>query len=354
MNILQMNRLEQNHYHLDSLRLHNGLYKASHSHVYSHVWLRDSFYEVLPYLHSTCGRYEQTYHALLDIFRKYEWKIDIHTRQKPVHRHEYIHARFDIYNGEEIFQDWGNCQHDAIGAILFGIGEGVRAGRKIIRDQKDHEIIQKLVYYLYCCQYWMDADNGMWEEWREVHSSSVGACIAGLQSVRDIVFVPRELITKGYTTLTNMFPFESADRPADLAQLSLIYPYKVFIADDAKLIVDRIEGLLLRERGVIRYKGDSYFALNEHEGRHHALSHYYGKEAEWTFGIPWLALCHMELGNIEKAKEYVEWTERLMLEDGRLPELYFAGSDRYNENTPLGWSQAIYIIAKERLDSLQK
>jgi GH15 family glucan-1,4-alpha-glucosidase len=343
-----MNRLEQNHGILDSLRLPNGLYKASHSHVYSYVWLRDSFYEVLPYLHSNCNRYEQTYHRILDIFRDYEWKIDYHTQHKPHAMYEYIHARFDIENGKEINQEWGNCQHDAVGAILFGIGEGLRAGKKIFRDQKDHDIVQKLVYYLYCCQYWMDADNGMWEEWREVHSSSVGACIAGLQSVREFVFVPRELITKGYVALANMFPYESADRPVDLSQLSLIYPYKVFIADDAKMIIDRVEGTLLKTRGVIRYKGDSYFSTIENEGRHYPLTHYYNTEAEWTFGLPWLALAHMELGNIERAKMYISWTEAVMLEDGRLPELYFAGSDKYNENTPLGWSQAMYIIAKER------
>jgi phosphorylase kinase alpha/beta subunit len=169
-----------------------------------------------------------------------------------------------------------------------------------------------------------------------------------------MVFVPRELITKGYLSLIGMFPYESADRPVDLSQLSLIYPYKVFIADDAKLVVDRVESMLLRNKGVIRYKGDSYFSTIEHEGRHHPLQHYYNTEAEWTFGLPWLALAHMELGNYGKAGTYIEWTEDVMLEDGRLPELYFAGSDRYNENTPLGWSQALYIIAKERFDKYNK
>lgn len=100
-----MNRLEQNYKILDSLRLPNGLYKASTSHVYSYVWLRDSFYEVLPYLHSDCDRYETTYHRLLDIFRDYEWKIDYHTKAKPRYMHEYIHARFDIVNGKEINQE---------------------------------------------------------------------------------------------------------------------------------------------------------------------------------------------------------------------------------------------------------
>jgi len=145
-----------------------------------------------------------------------------------------------------------------------------------------------------------------------------------------------------------LFPYESNDRKADLAQLSLIYPYQVFIADDAKVIVDRVEKMLLRERGVIRYKGDSYYSTIEHKGRHLSLEEYYGTEAEWTFGLPWLALCHMELGNFDKANEYIKRTEEVMLEDGSLPELYFANSPMYNGNTPLGWSNAMYILAKER------
>jgi hypothetical protein len=59
--------------------------------------------------------------------------------------------------------------------------------------------------------------------------------------VRDVVFVPSELITRGYHTLGNMFAMESADRPVDLAQLSLIYPYKVYVGIDAKQVVENVE-----------------------------------------------------------------------------------------------------------------
>lgn len=344
-----MNRLSQSYAILDKLRLVNHMYVASTSSDYSYTWLRDTFYEVMPYLHSNCERYEKTYHAILDIFKKYEWKIDIHTKQKPHSPYEYIHPRYTIDTLEEVKQEWGNCQHDAIGAILFGIGEGVKAGKKILRDERDKQIVQKIVNYLYCCNYWMDSDNGMWEEWREIHSSSVGAVVAGLQAVRDIVFVPSELIMRGYYTLGNMFSMESADRPVDLAQLSLIYPYKIYTGLDAQTVICNVENKLLRNRGVIRYQGDSYYSTIENEGRNHPLSHYYGTEAEWTFGLPWLALCHLELGNIEKAKYYIKRTEEVMLPDGSLPELYFANSDTYNGNCPLGWSNAMYILAKEAI-----
>jgi GH15 family glucan-1,4-alpha-glucosidase len=350
-----MDKLSQSYHILNQLRMPNNMYLASTSNDYAYTWLRDTFYEVLPYLNKSDDKYETTYHAILDIMRKYEWKLDIHTKQKPHYMHEYIHPRYTKDTLEEVQQEWGNCQHDAIGAILFGIGDGVKAGKNILRDEKDKHIVQKLVNYLYCCNYWMDCDNSIWEENREIHSNSLAACIAGLQAVRDIVFVPRELILRGYNTLSNMFPVESADHPVDLAQLSMIYPYRVVFGEDAKIIVDRVEKTLLRQRGVIRYESDSYYSTFEVEyGRHNHPEFYRGSEAEWTFGLPWLALAHMELGNIEKAKEYIKRTEEVMLEDGSLPELYFSNSDKYNGNTPLGWSNAMYILAKERLEELSK
>jgi GH15 family glucan-1,4-alpha-glucosidase len=342
-----MNRVNQNHAIIEKLELENGMYLASTSIDYSYTWLRDSVYIVMPYLNKTCGRYEKTFHRILDMFREYEQKLDKLQTIKPVDQMDFPHARYDAYTVREIDTPWGHHQLDAIGAVLFGIGQGVKAGKKMIRDQKDHEIVQKLVGYLKCVEYWDSKDNGMWEEWAEVHSSSVGSVISGLQAVRDIVFVERELILNGYATLAKMFPRESNDRPVDLAQLSLVYPYKVLFAHDARIIVERVEMMLLRKSGVIRYPGDSYYALNEHEGRHHPLTYYYGYEAEWTFGLPWLALAWLELGNVDKAKMYIEWTERVMLEDGSLPELYYSGTSTPNPNTPLGWSSAMYILAKE-------
>lgn len=337
---------------LDHLRLPNGLYVASPSTDYSYVWLRDSFYMSLPYLNQCNSIYEMTYHRILDLFKEYEWKLDIHTRQKPIEQWEYIHSRYSVHDVKEMESPWGHAQHDAVGAILWGIGKGEKSGKRIIRDGKDHEIVQKLVGYLGCAEYWDDADNGMWEEWREVHSSSVGACVAGLQAVRDLVFVPEEWIANGYQTLSSLFPRESKDRIYDLAQMSLVYPYRVLSREAAEVVVEQIESYLLRERGVIRYKGDSYYSTVEHEGRHHELSFYFDTEAEWTFGLPWLALCHLELGNIEKAGEYIKKTENVMLSDGSLPELYFAKSTNYNSNTPLGWGSAMYILAKERYERM--
>ena len=342
-----MNSVEKSYAILESLRLPHGLYLASPSNDYHYVWLRDSFYEVLPYLTSDCSRYEDTYHRILDLFRDLEWKLDIHQHRKPEVQWQYIHARYEAKEVKEMDTPWGHAQHDAVGAILFGISEGERVGKHILRDLKDKEIVQKLVGYLECCRYWEDPDNGMWEEWREVHASSVGAVVAGLYGLQEqnICKVPDWLIEKGEDTLNAIFPLESVSRPVDLAQLSLIYPYRVLKGGEVAVVLERVEEYLLRERGVARYHSDSYYSLIDN--RDLPTSAYLGKEAEWSFGLPWLALCQLHLGNPEKAKEYIEWTESIMLGDGSLPELYFAGQNKYNGNTPLGWANSMYILAKE-------
>jgi phosphorylase kinase alpha/beta subunit len=142
-----------------------------------------------------------------------------------------------------------------------------------------------------------------------------------------------------------MLPFESDTRPVDLAQLSLIYPYNILPRFIAETILERVEKKLLRERGVIRYQTDSYYSLIDDSGANPAV--HLGKEAEWSFGLPWLSLCHLSLGDTEKAKYYLERTESIILPDGSLPELYFAGKDEWNGNTPLGWANSMHILAQE-------
>lgn len=342
---------------LDRLRKHHGLYVASPSEHYSYVWIRDSVYMSLPYRNKRSRKYEQTYYRLLDLFKEYEWKLDILCRQKPQAEWEYLHARYCADAVREIHEvEWGHVQHDMIGAFLFGLGAGAEYGKRMLRDRKDRDILQKLVGYLANVEYWRDPDNGMWEEWREVHASSVGACVAGLEKVKKLGLarVPEGLIERGKETLRELFPRESRDKEADLAQLSLVYPYRVHTGEEGRRIVERVESKLLRTRGVIRYEGDSYFSTLEAEyGRSLPRERYAGTEAEWTFGLPWLALCHLELGGTDKARDYLEWAERVMVKPGVLPELYYAGTAVPNHNTPLGWSSAMYILAKEAVDELE-
>lgn len=333
---------------LDSIRLPNGLYLASPSEHYSAVWIRDTLYISLPYLNKQDGFYENALHRLLDMLLEYEWKIDIHIHERPREPWQYIHAKYDAQDVRELLEPWGHAQHDAIGMLLWAIGEGERCGKTIIRNQRDRSMVQKLVHYLQTCEYWQDDDNGMWEEAREVHASSVGACVSGLQAVKYLVDVPEELIQNGLHALRYLGTNETMQRTEDLAQLSLIYPHRVYPREVAREVLEKVEQRLLRDRGVIRYRGDSYYSTLEKDGRHHAPSYYYGTEGEWCMGLPWLAICHMELGQYDRARIYIELTEDVMLHDGSLPELYYAGTDRPNPNTPLGWANAMYLVACEK------
>ncbi|MDR6224742.1 glycoside hydrolase family 15 protein [Desmospora profundinema] len=314
---------------LDTMRLSNGAYVASPSKDYSYVWIRDVCYTVLPYLPRPCDRYERAYHALLDLLRRYEWKIDIHTRQKPEYLYEYIHARYtpDLV---EIDQPWGHAQNDAIGLFLWGVAQGVYHGKPVLRDKKDREIIEKLVRYLGCVRYWDHADNGMWEENMEIHASSVGACVSGLKAVRLLADVPEEWIHQGERTLQRLLPFESATKEVDLALLSLVYPHQVVSRGMARQILERVSRRLERDRGIIRYEGDRYY---------HA-----GTEAQWCFGFPWMGLCWSWLGEQAKVREYSEKTRSILPPDGRLPELYIGGTDQPNGNTPLAWAVAMAML----------
>lgn len=327
---------------LEGLQYDSGLFAASRKGAetgYDKAWLRDNFYECLAF--EVLGDHEtvhKTYRAILEIFKKHEYKIDHAISRKPEHTHQYIHPRYHPETFDEFWEEWGNKQNDSIGCILFSLGQQEKRKKgSIIENDDDRRIVQKLVWYLTTLEYWHDPDSGMWEENQEVHASSVGACVAGLKAAKHIsgVEVPQDLIMLGEQVLRSLLPRESSDKFVDLALLSLIWPYDVVGARETAIILDNVEYHLLRDRGVIRYKGDRYFNKNE-DG--------WSEEAEWTFGLSWLAIIYEKLGDRSKAIEYLEQAKMAVTKKG-VPELFFSNSTKHNENTPLGWSESLFIIA---------
>lgn len=333
---------------LKGLQYDSGLFVASRKGVatgYDKAWLRDNFYECLAFeAVDDVETVRKTYRAILDIFIKHEFKIDHAIAKKPEYTHQYIHARYHPETFEEFWEEWGNKQNDSIGCVLFKIGEleRRRAGL-IVQNDDDRRLIQKLVDYLQTLEYWHDEDSGMWEEDQEIHASSVGACVAGLRMVRSVagIQVPDELIHKGEVVLRALLPRESSKKFCDLALLSLIWPYNVVTAKEASLILQNVEYHLLKRRGVIRYKGDRYYNRN-FDG--------WSEEAEWTFGLTWLAIIYHSMGMNERAREYLERAKEGSTEHG-IPELYYSNSAKYNANTPLGWSESLFIVALRRLEA---
>jgi len=337
---------------LESLQFDSGLFSASKKDVetgYDKAWLRDNFYECLAF--EVVGDYEtvrKTYRAILDIFGKHEYKIDFAISKKPEHTYQYIHPRYHPETFDEYWEEWGNKQNDSIGCILFKVGEiEAREPGVLALTADDRRVLQKLVWYLSTLQYWHDPDSGMWEENQEIHASSVGACLAGLKAIRRVtgIEVPDELILRGEVVLRAMLPRESKGKFVDLALLSLIWPYNVVTSEEAAAILENVEYHLLRERGVIRYKGDRYYNKNE-DG--------WSEEAEWTFGLSWLSIIYGKMGNTEKENEFLERAKETVTRDGQVPELYLSNSTKHNDNTPLGWSESLFIVALHDMREAQR
>ncbi|HEX7963847.1 MAG TPA: glycoside hydrolase family 15 protein [Candidatus Saccharimonadales bacterium] len=331
--------------HLENLRkllTSKGLFLASSHSVstgYDKAWLRDNVYEALAFEYA--GQWdvvENTYHTLLDIFDKHIDKINWATSNKPFETWQYIHARYNPDTLEEFWESWGNKQHDAVGAVLYKLASFEKVGHSMLRNDNDRKTVQTLIYYICNVEYWHDADSGMWEENEEVHASSVGAVLAGLLKWQEVggMDVDQDAIDRGFASLGRLLPRESESKFADLAQLSLIFPYNVVSPEMGRQLLENLEYHLERDRGLIRYKFDAYYNKNP-DGR--------SEEAEWCFGLSWMAVAWKRLGDDDKAREYLDKATATITKDGQIPELYFSHTDDPNENTPLGWSESMYVVA---------
>lgn len=346
--------LEKHLNNIRALQSTSGLFLASRSDVstgYNKAWLRDNFYTCLAFEEiEDWETVRKVWKALLQIFVKHHHKISWAVKNKPYQTFQYIHARYHPETFEEFWEEWGNKQNDAVGAILFKLGDLQQKGIKIVETEEEKEVVQTLIDYLKSIEYWADPDNGVWEEYEEVHASSIGACVAGLKSIAraGLAEVPAHLIEKGEAALHELLPRESKSKFTDLALLSLIYPFEVVTERQAREIVRHLEYHLEKDRGVIRYKNDRYYNKNIDE---------VSEEAEWCFGFPWLSIIYRKWAtdgkkfddvsdsdDEQRANEYFEKSLKTIYKD-QIPELYYSDSDKPNDNTPLGWAESLFVVA---------
>jgi phosphorylase kinase alpha/beta subunit len=283
--------------------------------------------------------------ALLEVFVKHKDKINWAIEHKPHYAWQYIHARFHPETFEEYWEEWGNSQNDAVGEVLNLIVTLEQLGAGIVETDEERELVQLIVEYLVRLEYWDDEDNGIWEENMEVHASSIGSVVAALKkaSEMDWLRVPAVAIANGERALRQLLPRESESKFCDLALLSLIYPFAVTTPSETEEILRNVEYHLTRDKGVIRYKFDRYYNQNK-DG--------YSEEAEWCFGLAWLAIIYAERGDREKAYYFLRRAKGTVTADGKVPELYYSHTNQPNENTPLGWSESMYVIALKKVKDL--
>ncbi len=346
---------------LDTLYHYNGGYSASPSGHYQAFWLRDIMYcSIAKEYMGDFASVKKSFGLILDIFDKYSHKIDTCIDNRPTVKHDFLHARYRTHTLEEFPDEWGHNQLDIFGLFLYKVGNLKMKGIEVLRNLRDLKRVQDIVWYLYSIRWHEEPDYGVWEEGPEMHASSIGSVLAGLMSVREHieeVRVPARFIEQGKEALRKALPRESSSRPYDMAQLSLIWPYRVLDRDTRRVVLDNVEKNLVRDNGVVRYPGDHYYNTD--------YKKLPGNEAEWPMGFSWLAIVHAKiaeekhtqgdvLGAIEhlkKSHHYVKRTEKVMRDGYHIPELFSGGAP--NSNTPLAWAQAMYIIGVQAIENLK-
>lgn len=337
-------------HHLDIIRTMQtptGVFTASGEDTfYNKAWLRDIYFIALSFLEvGELETVKKAAKALLTVLVKHQGKINWAIENRPHETWQYIHARFHPETFEEYWEEWGNSQNDAVGEVLNLLVELELRGESVIESDEERAILQKLVDYLCALEYWHDADNGIWEENLEVHASSVGSVVAALKKAKrlDWLSVPDWAIEAGEQALRELLPRESSSKFVDLALMTLIYPFAVTTEEETLNILKNVEYHLVKDKGVLRYKFDRYYNANK-DG--------YSEEAEWCFGLAWLAIIYAERNQADRAWFYLERAKSAVTPDGKVPEAYFSHSDKPNPNTPLAWAESMYVIALLKVQQL--
>jgi len=380
----------------------NGAISAAPHDGYSAFWVRDGLYALKGFEY--VGMHSQVKKMMrvpFTIFHEHDMKICEGIRHKPNSRYEFLHARYHPTNLTELKDDWGHNQMDMLGLFLFETADLLKKNIPILPHEgrrEDIYLINKVTRYLETLEWWKCPDFGVWEEGPDLHSSSIGAVLGGMQRIADLdnpqVFFNEKQLVHGRKALDKLLPLESsgtksvAGREYDLAQLSLLWPFRVCTYEQASTIMKNIEENLVRDKGVVRYPKDPYYNAADDRMKKEevnlpgiVLAHYdeadknyfpcanEGTEAQWPLGFAWLSIVHskwaksdFEKGresyklNQEKAKHYLEKLKEVTLpvdgsSVGYIPELYVG--DVPNINTPLAWSTSFAVAAAEAYKQIE-
>lgn len=288
-----------------------------------YFWLRDNYYVYLAANPLPKLKIVQAFQKIIDYnkkLKKFE-KFDYTSLIDSKHIHP-------VYNEnlEEITGEWAFVQNDAVGNVL-----------EVLCEEKDKHRADLIIKYLAAIEFWNCPDSGFWEEGKELRSSSLAACLRGLESYRNNFEdnkKTREMLNKGYKSLKNILPNETSTRESDLALLSIIYPGKLnhnIITKELKQkIIENIMPLV-GEYGVKRYIGDKWDGIDWSLGE--------GREMQWTMGVPWLYLCTGEEKHFLQGKEL----------RGKYGPCEGIVEGKSNSTSFLIWTEAMYRIAEKQI-----
>lgn len=255
--------------------------------------------------------------------------------------------------------------------------------------------------YLEAGRFWQQADEGQWEEDRQIHASSIGVVVASLSAVARVFdrhdyktdVDLQQVINRGSDVLSTILGQYGETPPTgdypgrqyDASHLFLTESLRLF--DGASKLANRevrqIEERLVRSKGTIRYPGDSYYApgftemlapgerTSQAEGRlewRNTLgpdAERAQTEAQWTLFDPLLSsywgrqyAATKDVAHRQRQLYYLNRSLAQYVEVGgqglHVPELYYKNRETSpwttNDHVPLIWSQANMLLALEQFE----
>ena len=388
--------------------LENGLFPAAAVNDeteytgYASVWVRDNIH--VAHAHWVVGEKAiaaQTLKTLMAYFKAFRHRFQsiIQTPVLATDPMNRPHIRFDGHSLSEIDQKWAHAQNDALGYFLW-LYCHLAQTHWLEPETEDLAMLSLFPSYFQAIRYWEDEDSGHWEEARKVEASSIGAVVAGLRELHQLmhygpysekfhglpveISALKNLIRKGEQALTTILPAEclqpaNRSRRYDGALLFLIYPLGVIEADMGEQILRDVINNLQGDYGIKRYLGDSFWAadyrrkatqatrtadVSDDSGWRDALLKP-GEEAQWCIFDPIVSTIYgLKYQKTSEPRALAQQTHYLNRSLGQLtaedfslgallcPELYCLEDGEYgpNDATPLLWTQANLAIALHMME----
>lgn len=257
----------------------------------------------------------------------------------------------------------GGFQPDQTGTLLYAIWHHYNYNNIEI-DLKFEDLIIKSANGL--CDIWEKdhfnmITNDIWEErltfpdLKDNFTYSLAACISGLECANSMIANERWLMVTEQMRiqLENHFAGnyfvrshgKLTDKGIDASMLGLVYPFKIYKADDLKIIstLNEIEKRLIINGGVHRYEMDEY------DGWMHEMIHRKKGSGAWPVLNFWLSICYSIKGEKSHAEKYYEWV--LDRVNKYIPEQIFENKIQISI-CPLVWSHTMFVIASKYLEYL--
>lgn len=331
----------------------SGAYIASPNFkVYNYSWFRDGAFIADAMLDSGQVQSAQLFHSwvariIVQRKSKIHELISRNERGERIHPDEHLHCRYGT-DGQDADESWTNFQLDGFGTWLWGLDRYHSAGHKL--DALQCEAVTLIIEYL--TTFWMEPSFDWWEEsFGHQHISTLGSISIGLQSASQWQFIGEETAAKARTVSREIknYILDNGLHDGRLAKwvdgdgldaslIALIAPFNLF-KDDPKLSMRTVMAvdISLGRLGTYRHKDDVYFG----GGR-------------WIILSAFLALAHIEVGNLIPAQEILKWITEMADEDLNLPEqiasplLHPEFRDEWiakwgDPALPLLWSHAMFL-----------